>query len=221
MHMSEKESASTVDQAIDRAVRHMVRIDPRPGLEMRVRSRLAVPPPRRSIYSSRLIAFGAALAMLVLVAGLLRSGSTPVLVAPTVTAPQQVPGGEPASARVEPLNGSGPASGPGGSVPAQISRQAAVGQREPVKDAPRSVTVARAKPTLHAETISMPPIANLFGPGGNRVSGANFLAANPGGAPVLSTDSDGPPIAIADLPMPVLRIEPLRIAPIAAPGKER
>lgn len=219
--MSENESASTVDDAIDRAVRQVVRIDPRPGLEMRVRSRLAVPPPRPSIYSSRLAAFGAALAMLVLVASLLRSGSAPALVAPRVTAPQQVPGGEPASARVEPLTGAGAASGPDSSVPAPLSRPAAVGQRERVKDPPRSNTVARTKPALHAEAINMPPIANLFGAAANTVAGANLAGLEETPAAVPPAEPAAIPLEIADLPMAPLTVEPLRITPIRAPGKER
>lgn len=222
---------AAVDHAIDRAVRRIVQIDPGPGLGRRVRSRIATPALRRSRYSAPYLAAAGALAMLVLVVGLLR---------PEVardTAPTTPPGGQaaPAAPRAHVLTGaeerkgateslsSDPAmrSVPPGAADSQAASKAAPAP-QPAYDRAEGVSplavVAPADAKVRAEAIPMPAIVNLFGAAGNSVTGANVAGVaestvTPPARPMAS------PLEIVNLALPPLTIEPLRIPPIPASGK--
>lgn len=232
MHMSENQPASArprpvlrgavVDHAIDRAVRQMVQIDPRPGLGRRVLSRIAMPAARRSLYSTPYMAVAGALAMLVLAVGLLRPDTARNLALPGTAGdqaspvaageyPSNKPTGKPESStadrlwsRLRPARPAEPlADGPADSAPS-----GAAGSR-----AANKVASAPRESGTHAEAIPMPEIVNLFGGARNLVSGAHVtgLADATATPPAKSAGSS---LEIAELPMTPLTIEPLRITPI-------
>ena len=222
---------AAVDHAIDRAVRRMVQIDPGPGLGRRVRSRIAAPAVRRSLFSAPYLAAAGALAMLVLVVGLLRPEVARDAASITTAGDQAEPaagrahvaaGGDERKEATEALS-TDPAMrlvspGPANTQPSSkaaptlpSAEKRAEGVSPPKVDAPADAKV-------RAEAIPMPEIVNLFGAAGNAVTGANFAGAaesavRPPAGPMAS------PLEIVNLALPPLTIEPLRIPPIPASGK--
>ena len=226
MHMSENQRASArprpvlrgaeVEDAIDRAVRQMMQVDPRPGLGRRVQSRIAMPAGRRSLYSTPYMAVAGALAMLVLAVGLLRPDTARDPASPGSAMDEAAPAADSF------------ASGQAGPAPSRPADSLAAGRsvsrpQPPYERAERVSPlplIAPKDPKAHAEAIPMPEIVNLFGAGGNTVTGANFSGradaiATP---PARAAES---PLQVVVLPMPPLRIELLTITPLPVPGKER
>ncbi len=242
MHMSEQQPpparpgravlrAAAVDHAIDRAVRRMVQIDPVSGLGRRVRSRIATPAVRRSLYSSPYLAAAGALAMLVLVVGLLRpevardtatnttAGDQAAPAAPRAHVPTgaEEPKGateslfaDPAMKSVSPGAADSQAAGKAARAP-----RPALGGAEGVS--PIAV-VAPADAKVRAEAIPMPEIVNLFGAPGNAVTGANFAGVAES-TPAPPAKPMASPLEIVNLALPPLTLAPLRIPPIPPSGK--
>ncbi|HJR61726.1 MAG TPA: hypothetical protein VJ813_20130 [Vicinamibacterales bacterium] len=101
--MSDKERGR-LDSAIDRAVRGMMQIDPRPGLRHRVADRLKAPTRRGSWLMPALATAALCAVALVSIVWLRSSQTQPALVVPQVAvAPPAAPAGRPEIARVEPL----------------------------------------------------------------------------------------------------------------------
>lgn len=199
---------SVLDAAIDRAVRHMVQVDPPSGLHRRVLSRLRAPAaPKRA--SMRYVAAFATLGVLVLAVGLLVRDKAPVSTpVSTVVSPATVP-----EARKQQADGTSPkAAGPLNQRPSAPDAAA---------PAPRPTPPARARRAPHAEVIPMPEITNVFGPPANTVAGASVSARESDslGAPTEIVTAS--PIEIQLLTIPPLEIEPLRIPDIPAAERRR
>ena len=208
MHMSENQTGfdgsrpSALDDAIDRAVRQMVQIDPPSGLRRRVLSRLTVPaaPVRARM---RYVAAFATLGILVLAVGLLVRQNTPV--STTVSpAPVQEAGKQQADST---RFAERPSSR--GRVPDAGSRTA------------RPTPPARARRAPHAEVIPMPEITNVFGPPANTVTGASVSARESDSLGALAETVVASPIEIQLLTIAPLEIEPLRIPEIPAAERRR
>jgi hypothetical protein len=193
---------SALDDAIDRAVRQMVQVDPPSGLRRRVLSRLALPAaPKRA--RMRYVAAFATLGMLVLAVGLLVRDKTPV--STTVSpAPVQEAGKQPADS----IRFADRLSSPG-RVPDGRSRT------------PRPTPPARAPRAPHAEVIPMPEITNVFGPPANTVTGASVSARDSDSRGALAETVPTSPIEIQLLTIAPLEIEPLQIPEIPAAERRR
>ena len=231
---------AAVDHAIDRAVQRMMHIDPGPGLGRRVRSRIASPAVKRSLYSAPYLAAAGALAMLVLGVGLLRpevardTASTTTAGGNAPSAPLRAHVPTPAEERKEAPESlsSDPAMRSMRSVPpdaaaSQASRKAAPVPPPALQRAEGVSQHAVAPPgdaEVRVEAIPMPEIVNLFGgpetaATGNAVRGANF--AGVAESIVIAPGMPMPrALEIVNLALPPLTIEPLRISPIPASGKE-
>ena len=193
---------SVLDDAIDRAVRQMVQVDPPSGLRRRVLSRLTVPAaPRRARMGY--MAAAATLGMLVLAVGLLVRGKTPV------------------STEVSPA--------PAQEAAKQLADKAKTAdrpdQRRRVPDAEarasRPAAPARARRAPHADVIPMPEITNVFGPPANTVTGASLSARETDSLGALAETVLASPIEIQLLTIAPLEIEPLRIPEIPAAERRR
>ena len=252
--MSDKNAASArprrvlreavVDDAIDRAVRQIAQVDPRPGLSRRVHSRIVMRARTRPLYLGSYMAVAGALAVLVLAVGLLRPETARETAAPGPTSGQAPVPRENLS---EPLTlqpdastrdrlsatvaSTPPAeSVPHGRVPSAPSSRADLSAAKTVSDGQspdqrvavesQAASIAPKEPGTHAEAIQMPQIVNLFGGALTLVTGANVtgLAESVGAG---SVDAEASPLEVVRLPMVPLTIEPLRITPLEAPTKER
>jgi hypothetical protein len=182
---------SSLDRAIDRAVRKMMHVDPPPGLRRRVLSHLDPRAAERRLLVPR-YAWGAAALVILIVAVMFTRDHRPEPVA-VVPQPSVVAGGPPP-----------PREGPA------TSRQAPL-----MID--RAPTSRSSSPQITRETIPMPRIANVFGTRTASVSAAaesGVEAVWPGAenpsisvAPLVIT-----PLAPAPIEMPAIVIPPLAIA---------
>lgn len=133
--MSDQQSPSNLDEAIDRAVRRIVEVAPPPGLEGRVRARLAAPV-RRELPFSMGWAAAAAMLTLVLAAGvLLREQRDAAPDTPAVLS-SRTPG--------EPAQEAAQVGGPGAGQPAPSGRQMA----SPIDGRQQAGAAATAPPPL-------------------------------------------------------------------------
>ena len=149
---------SVLDDAIDRAVRRMVQVEGPPGLRRRVEARITTAPLASSAPWFRYVAVAAAIALLVLAAGVrLRRNDAPVpqSVERRVES-QPAPQAAPPSPAPEPAPSSATAVEPG--VVAQTRRQ------------PSRVP--------HADVIRMPKIENVFGDAAGTVAAASVPEAD-------------------------------------------
>ena len=184
---------SPLDRAIDRAVREMMHVDPPAGLRRRVLSRLEPSVTRRPLFLPRFVFAVAAIAMLVVVAMLVRDpGSSRV---GPETQPSVASSTQP---RVQPV----PAPGP-----------------QPVKD---SRITARSAP-ITRERIRMPRVANVFGTGTSRVSaaadaGSDAVWTGDSGDPKGALPNPVAPLVVAPLMPPAIETPPIVIPPLVIPG---
>jgi hypothetical protein len=192
------ESRTRIDDAIDRAVRGMLRRDPPAGFRRRVLSRLerasarskAEAPVRRTFVWRGLAAAGAVIAILAIVNVVVRDVPRPVSAPPDVAA--RVPGGPPAPAPVS-------APEPGSDAPAADASPRRPLLREPVRTA-------------------------TFGPRDGRISAASIRAATPIAATTaiitestnvpVSPVAGAPPPGLSPLEIPPIVIPPIQIAPV-------
>ena len=184
---------SPLDQAIDRAVRDLMSVDPPPGLRRRVMSRLDAGAARRGFGLLQYGLMASACVVLILAA---------VLMMPRGTGPAQTGTNQPAQASKAP-----PATAP---VPDSTTKE----QRTQATAARRG-----ASPRISSEPIPMPRVANVFGARTGDVS----ATAEPRAETVwpVPAASDNPPAAVAPLVIAPLEIPALVVAPIvvAAPPK--
>jgi hypothetical protein len=195
---------TVIDDAIDRAVREMVQVDPPAGLRRRVESRLTAPGVQRGA-RMRYLAAAATLGALLLAATLVvrhdspsQEGIGPASV-PAVP-PQQAIGTpkaeRPAETRPAPLPDSN----------AQVSR---------------TTPPARGRRVPHTEAIPMPEITNVFGTAGGMVAGASVSEReSDSGLPPVDTVPAGA-IEFTVLSIAPLTLEPLRVPPIPDARKRR
>ena len=190
------EQPGRLDTAIDRAVRRMVQVDPRPGLRRRVGDRLHAAPPRRWTPPT-LLATAAIVAILAWSAALYRTTMPPepsqprVALASTAAAPAAVP--------AAPRN---PLVSPDRRLSASPRRA-------------RTTAVATRRPAQRAEVI--------FGPAQDRVSAASVrpdvvtgridtptsVAEMPDDFPQL------PPIVITPISIAPIVVVPVTIRPLS------
>ena len=172
---------SSVDDAIDSAVREIMQLDPRPGLRRRVLSQLDAPAASRS-WLPRLVLPIGALACIALTMLVLNRGVQPTPPTPSVSAP--------ATSRIPPSVPPAPAPSVTASAPSPVAEAA------PAK--------VGAKPR-RASTPA--PGESIFGPRG-RVSAASVKPANgSGAAPVLPEFAGTLPALV----LPPLVIQPLNL----------
>lgn len=185
-----------IDQAIDRAVRRMMHVDPPAGLRRRVMSRIEAPPPRRAIFLPTYAVAAAALAILVLAVVVTRdSRVAPAPVAPpsAVVAVQTPPADKPV------------VRAPGLDAP----------------PAPARRIVTRRRTGFHSEPIPIPPVTDIFGTRTGEVAATADPAANAvwtaPPAPGLQ-DSIGTlaPLVVRPLDLIPLETRPILIAPLLA-----
>ncbi len=163
--MSNQQSPSNLDEAIDRAVRRIVEVEPPPGLEGRVRARLAAPV-RRGLPVSMGWAAAAAMVTLVLAGGvMLREQRDAAPGSPAVLS-SRAPGA--------PARESEEVVGAGASQAAPASRQmaAANAMRQPAGPA------AAAPPPFEAKALEA-----------DRHDGVEMMALAPVAAPAESAPS--------------------------------
>ena len=176
-----------LDRAIDRAVREMMHVDPRPGMRLRVLARLNAPAERRSWMVPRPVFAVAALAILIV--SYIALNNRPVTIGDPVA-------GSRAATSTPP-------------TPAQARTDSVVQQAR--GNDPRSRPAA---PRVTRERIPMPRVSNVFGARSTQVSAATDRA--PGvvwiDTPVRSTAAPIEtiePITIAPLQTSPIVIEPL------------
>jgi len=176
-------SESRLDRAIERAVRDMIQIDPRPGFRRRVLTRLD-PEPVRSSAFLRIAVVAGALAILILAVLVVvpdRGSRTPAGSVADTTAvaqkPPQTAAGKPAVTETN--------STP---VPQGPRRGEQLGRR------------------LTTEQIPTAPVANLFGDRNNAAAAASVDADTVWATPAPETQEDRtvmpPPLVIAPLEPP-------------------
>jgi hypothetical protein len=193
---------SVLDDAIDRAVRQMVRVDPPSGLRRRVLSRLTAPATRARVHMHYMAA-AATLGILVLAVGLLVRDKTPV------------------STEVRP--------DPAQEAAKQVADRTKIAeppyQRGSVSSAEArsslSAPPARARRAPHADVIPMPEISNVFGPPANTIAGASVSARESDSRVALAETVAASPLEMQLLTIAPLEIEPLRIPPIPAAERRR
>jgi hypothetical protein len=239
---------SVMDEAIDRAVREMVAIDPPAGLRRRVLARLTTPVVSRSSHFRGYMAAAAVLAMVVLVVGVMRRDNgvsrTQNVAVPaqadvsTLAAPSAQSASTASSALRDEVRRATPAE------PAPPELDAVRSAPEVAAYDSRQRQTAPARPAPLAEEIRMPPIVNLFGATGNMVSGtsiaervdmagtdavgaaggragavsAGSMVADAARAPMAKTVA-AKPIEIQLLSIAPLEIDPIRISEISAARK--
>jgi len=200
--------ASVLDQAIDRAVRKMMHVDPPAGLRRRVLSRIEAAPstrrfmgslsagrPRRWSLMPAYAVGAAALAILVLAVVVTRNSR----VAPS-------PAGAPAVAAVE-------------QTPAVETRAS----RTPVPDAaplPRPTRrVAPGRAGFRREPIPMPVVADIFGPPTTAIAAATDPSAGelwtvPSAPDVEEGVAALAPLVVRPVGVPPIETPPIVIAPL-------
>jgi hypothetical protein len=193
---------SVLDEAIDRAVRKMAQIDPRPGFRRRVESRLAATIVRRSAWSWGYPAAASAAAMLAVAVGFLWHSNAPAdgVRLESRKAPADVVLPLPSTRVAE----SRALAAPIPKAPERVRR------REP---AAQPLAARSSAPDI--ETITMPRISNVFGAGGNTLAAASLTARDDVGPAARGGNVTASRIAISDLSIAPLQIEP----PLVAPGK--
>jgi len=173
---------SSVDDAIDSAVREIMQLDPRPGLRRRVLSQLDAPAAERS-WLPRLILPIGALTCIALTVLVLTRGVQPTPPAPPVATPptSQIPPSAPAS----------PAPSVTASAPSPLPEPAP--------------TTLSAKPRGAATPVSG---ESIFGPRSGRVSAASVKPAEASGAAPVLPEFAG---TLPALVLPPLVIQPLNL----------
>jgi hypothetical protein len=192
---------SVLDDAIDRAVRQMVQVDPPSGLRRRVLSRLALPATRSEARVRYMAAAAATLAMLIVAAGLLVRDRTPVA---TDVKPASVVAGK--------QQGESTKAAPR-AYQTPLASKAGVPGAGP--------TPARVRRAPHAEVIPIPEVTNVFGPPANTIAGASVSARESDTVEPRAETISARPLEIQDLTIVPLDIEPLRIPEIAAAERRR
>lgn len=184
-----------IDQAIDRAVRTMMHVDPPAGLRRRVMSRIEAPPPRRAFLLPAFAVGAAALAILVLTVVITRDSRVdPAPVAPPSVVAEQTP----------------PAVNPVVRAPEPDA---------PAAPAPRKV--GRRRTGFHSEPIPMPQVADIFGTRTGAVAAAADPTADavwtiPPPAGVENSVAALAPIAVRPLDLIPIETHPIVIAPLLA-----
>jgi hypothetical protein len=148
---------SGLDVAIDRAVRQMMQVDPRPGLRRRVLADITRGPSRRAGFFPGFAIAGGILAMLVVVVFVVRRD------APAPPGATSAPATA-TTARVEPA----PIATPSAAVPPTAP---------PTPGA--AGTAPRPARGAHSEPIRMPRIGNVFGSRGSGVTATDTGRAQP------------------------------------------
>ena len=181
---------SSLDRAIDRAVRNLMHVDPPPGLRRRVLLRLEPGAPERRLFAPRLAWGAAALVILIVAVMFTRDHRTE----PAAVVPQ------PSVAANQPP------------APREVS---AAPSEAPVE---RGSPSQAPSPRVTREAIPMPRVANVFGARTGRVSAAAERGAEAVWPGAENPSSTVAPLLIAPLtPTPIetpaIVIPPLVIAP--------
>jgi hypothetical protein len=207
-------AASPIDQAIDRAVRKMMQVDPPAGLRRRVMARIESPPstrrflgslrtgaPRRSFFVPAYAIAAAALAIVVLGVVATRNGHvTPSPVnAPATTVAVKA---RAADSRIA------PAPRPDATTPPRSQR-----------------IVAPRRPGFRREPIPMPQVADIFGTRTTAIAAAADPTADavwtaPAAPDVEDSLAAPAPLVVPPIAMPPIVIPPLVVGrpPTAPPG---
>jgi hypothetical protein len=188
--------ASPIDQAIDRAVRKMMQVDPPAGLRRRVMSRIEAPPPRRSIFLPAYAVAAAALAIVVL--GIVATRNRNVAPSP-VNAPAAVVAGK---------------------TPAGDSRVAPAPQSDPAPPSRSPRSVAPSRTGFHREPIPMPRVADIFGTRTTAIAAAadptaDAVWAAPAAPDVEDSIAAPAPLVVSPVGVPPITTPPIVIAPLA------
>jgi hypothetical protein len=147
-----------VDEAIDRAVREMMEVDPPAGLRARVMARVDQPPSRLWTWP-RLMAIAAVPAALVLVVFLTRGPDSDTQPRTAAAGPQPPAPMQPVIATPQPVAGSAPSMAAGDSRPvAATRRRAGVADRMPGPVEP-AAQVAVVTPLDRIAPVTIDPIA--------------------------------------------------------------
>lgn len=209
--------ASPIDQAIDRAVRKMMQVDPPAGLRRRVMARIESAPstrrfmgslrtgaPRRSFFVPAYAVAAAALAIVILgvVATRNRHVTPSPANAPATAVAEKAPAGD---SRIAPT------PQPDGPPPLRPQR-----------------TVAPRRAGFRREAIPMPPVADIFGTRTAAVAAAADPTADAvwtaTAAPDVEDRIEAPaPLVVPPIAMPPIVIPPLVVGrpPTAPPGPPR
>jgi hypothetical protein len=209
--------ASPIDEAIDRAVRKMMQVDPPAGLRRRVMARIESPPstrwfmgshrtgaPRRSFFVPGYAVAAAVLAIVILgvVAARNRHVAPSPVNAPATTVAETSPAGD---SRIA------PAPQPDAPPPLRPQR-----------------TVAPRRAGFHREAIPMPPVADIFGTRTAAVAAtadptADAVWTAPAAPDVDNRIETPAPLVVPPIAMPPIVIPPLVVGrpPTAPPGPPR
>ena len=188
--------ASPIDQAIDRAVRKMMQVDPPAGLRRRVMSRIEAPPSTRR-FVGFLPAYAVAAALAIVVLGVVATRNrhvTPSPVnAPATAVTEKAPA---ADSRIA------PAPQPGAAPPLGSQR-----------------TVAPKRRGFHREPIPMPRVADIFGTRTTAIAAAADPTADavwtaPAAPDVEDRIAAPAPLVVSPVGVPPIATPPIVIAPL-------
>lgn len=210
--MSNPQSPSNLDEAIERAVRRIVEVEPPPGLEGRVRARLAAPV-RRGLPVSMGWAAAAAMVTVLLAAGVMlreqRDGSVATAPPPLEAKARKADGpDEREMAALAAGRGAAAALNlpPAESAPSRSASAVAdtVTAARPFTTAVASGLASRSR----AAVAATPVLGTALD--ANETAPATALTDQADGAATGSADR----LEISPLRLPPLRVDPLTIAPI-------
>jgi hypothetical protein len=189
-------SQSRIDRAIDRAVRDIMQVDPRPGFRRRVMERLEPEPIRSSIVFRIALATGAVALLVVALMLVVPNRRSPLPTGISSTTTQQAQTGP---------HTAGPPRQP-------THETASVPPERPAPLDPRPIPRRSGRPT------AMPRVANVFGDRNSAVAAASVAADTVWPAPAPETHEDRneglPPLVIPSVQPPA----PIVIPPINARG---
>jgi hypothetical protein len=188
---------AALDRAIDRAVRRMTQLDPRPGLRGRVLSRIQAAPGKRGLLPR--IAFATAAVAVVLLAFVMTRR-------------------DPAPANVEPRPAAVAQAAPETAPPSPSMEENVRVAPQP----PRRTPGTRIRPAPHRERIVMPEIVDVFGARDPRMAAAAasvpedtvFPRSDEPEQSGASAAADDQAMTIAPISVAPLRVESLQVDPL-------
>ena len=190
-------SEARIDHAIDRAVRDMMHVDPRPGFRGRVLARLDPEPVRRSVPALwRFAVLAGAVAVLVLAVMVVVPDRRSEL--PKQSAQQATPKAQSVSRAVPPSSSRSEATVLPGTR-----------QRGPTRTH-----------TIPAEALTMPRVSNVFGDRNAGVAGAAVETETVWPAPAVNADEPSGTLTPLSIP-PLEPPAPIVIAPLPTRGPGR
>jgi hypothetical protein len=186
-------ASQKIDQAIDRAVRRMMHVDPPPGLRRRVMTRIEAPP-RRAFFLPGYAVAAAALAVLVLAVVVTRDRrvAPPPVAAPSAVVAVQTP-------------------------PAVTPVVRAPDSDAPAAPAPPKGTGRRTG--FHSDPIPMPRVEDIFGARTSAVTAAADPTADavwtaPPPAGVESSSAGPAPLVLPPISLIPIETHPIVIVPL-------